>query len=62
MNSLAKAIAAFIAKGGDRSKINVPAWAQTYRVSVEDVRATYEQQMSEASQRPSNTYEIPEGK
>jgi hypothetical protein len=43
-------------ENSDRS-INPGRWAETYRVSVEDVRKEFELAQSEASLAPSNTYE-----
>lgn len=59
--SLHNAIAAFIAHGGDRTRILVPMWAQTYHVSEEAVRIEWERQMSKASLQPTNQYDS-EGK
>jgi hypothetical protein len=59
---LPKAIAAFIAAPWtDRTKMLVPAWANTFRCGVEDVRGEWERQMSIKSQSPDNQYET-EGK
>lgn len=56
--TLAKAVAAFIAAPwAERTKMNVPAWATTYRCGVEDVRAEYERQMTVKSQQQNNNYE-----
>lgn len=60
---LPRAIAAFIqADWTDRTKMLVPAWADTFDVGVEDVRSEYETQMTVRSQSPDNAYETPEGK
>jgi hypothetical protein len=62
-DTLPKAIAAFIAADWtDRSLMLVPAWAQTYRCQLADVRSEWERQMSVKSQLPDNTCQIPEGK
>lgn len=55
---LPKAIAAFIeADWTDRTKMLVPAWAATFHVQPDDVRAAWEAQMSIKSQSPDNAYE-----
>lgn len=60
--SLHNAIATFIAaKWPDRTRMNVPAWAATYRAGVEEVRTEWERQMSVASLKPTNQYDS-EGK
>ena len=59
--SLAKAMRTFIQANGDRSAMSVPAWATTYGVGVEDVRAEFERQITEHSRQPQNTYDS-EGK
>ena len=59
--SLAKAIAAFIENRCDRGKMNVPAWAATYRCDLDSVRSEWERQMSIKSQSPDNQYDC-EGK
>ena len=38
MNTLAKAMRAFVRSGGDRTRMNVPHWSATYNCGVEDVR------------------------
>ena len=61
--SLPAAVKAAIAHGNTILDIRRPdLWAQTYRCDSEAVRAEFERQLSEASLRPSNTFEIPEGK
>lgn len=59
--TLPRAIAAFIEAGCDRTKMLVPAWAQTYRCEFEAVRHEWERQMTVKSQTPDNAYET-EGK
>lgn len=60
--SLAKAIAAFIANGCDRTRMNVPAWAATYRAELEAVRSEWDRQMTTKSLgTPDNQYDS-EGK
>ena len=55
--TLARAMAAFVQSGGDRTKMNVPAWAATYPPATgEDVRRAWEQAATEHSMKPSNTY------
>lgn len=59
---LPKAIAAFIAAPwADRTKMLVPAWANTFHCGVDEVRAEWDRQMSAKSQSPDNQYET-EGK
>lgn len=60
--TLRAAIAAFIASDCDRTKMNVPAWAATYRCDCDAIRAEWEAQMTIKSQQPNNVGEIPEGK
>jgi hypothetical protein len=60
--SLHKAMRAFVTSGGDRRKMNVPAWAATYQSTVEDVRKAWEQAATEHSLKANNAYEEPEGK
>lgn len=60
--SLAKAMAAFVAHGCDRTKMNVAAWCETYPpAGLETIRAAWEAAMTEASRKPQNTYDT-EGK
>lgn len=61
MNSLSRAIAAFIERGCDRTKMCVPAWASTFRCDLDEVRSEWERQMSVKSQTPDNQYDS-EGK
>lgn len=62
VDTLPKAIAAFItADWTDRTKMLVPAWAQTYRCQLADVRSEWERQMTVKSQFPDNSFEM-EGK
>ena len=56
MTTLDKAMAAFVQSGGDRSRMNVPAWALTYAAGVEDIRDAWERAMTVHSRKPSNTY------
>lgn len=56
LSTLARAMTAFVQSGGDRTKMNVPAWAATYHTSGEDVRRAWEQAASEHSMKPQNTY------
>lgn len=57
------AIKAAIAHGNTLSNINAHRWAETYApATTEDVKAEFEKQLSEASLRPSNSYEEPFGK
>ncbi len=60
--SLANAMRAFVAGKHDRSSMDVPHWAETYRCGVEDVRKAWEAAMSEASTKPQNKYGEGEGK
>jgi hypothetical protein len=57
MNTLAKAMRAFVQSGGDRSRMDVPAWALTYGVGVESIREAWEREMTTHSTRPQNAYE-----
>lgn len=54
---LPKAISAFISHKCDRTRMLVPAWASTFHVGSEDVRAEWDRQMSVKSQSPTNAYE-----
>jgi hypothetical protein len=56
MSTLAKAMRAFVQSGGDRSRMDVPAWALTYGVGVEDIRTSWEREMTAHSREPQNTY------
>ncbi len=53
MTTLDKAMAAFVASPthGDRTKMNVPAWAATYHCGPEDVRAAFEAAITHHSRR-----------
>ncbi len=61
LSILDSAMAAFVKHKGDRSFMDVPAWAKTFDVTGEDVRKAWERHMSIASQQPQNAYEV-EGK
>ena len=54
--SLTGAMKAFVAADCDRTKMNVPHWAATYRVGGEDIRAAWEAAMTDHSRQPQNTY------
>jgi hypothetical protein len=59
---LPKAIEAFIAADWtDRTRMLVPAWADTFHCGVEDVRGEFERQMTVKSQTPNNAFDC-EGK
>lgn len=61
--SLPAAVRAAIAHRNTLSNINAHRWAETYApATTEDVKAEFEKQLSEASLRPSNSYEEPFGK
>ena len=57
VNTLAKAMRSFVQTGSDRSRMDVPAWAQTYGVGVESIREAWEQAATAHSTRPQNAYE-----
>ena len=60
--SLPAAVKAAIAHGNTISNINAHRWAETYApATTEDVKAEFERQLSEASLRPNNSYDV-EGK
>lgn len=55
---LPKAIAAFIAaEWTDRTKMLVPAWADTFHTGVDEVRAEWDRQMSSYSRQQHNNCE-----
>jgi hypothetical protein len=63
MLSLPAAMKAFVKGGYDRTKMLVPAWADTFRpASPDDIRTCWEREMTEHSQQQHNNYETPEGK
>ena len=59
--SLPAAVRAAIRHGNALSDIRPAAWALTYSCSTEDVKAAWEDALTELTQQPSNTYEV-EGK
>ena len=60
--SLAGAMRTFIANGCDRSAMSVPAWATTYGVEPDQIRAAWEAAMTEHSRKPQNVYGEGDGK
>ena len=56
MTTLDKAMTAFVESGGDRSRMNVPAWALTYACDLDAVRLAFERAMTVHSRKPSNIY------
>lgn len=58
MTTLDKAMAAFVATGCDRSKMDVAAWATTFPpATMECVRASWEAAMTRHSQQQHNNGE-----
>ena len=56
MNTLAKAMRAFVQSGCDRTRMNVPHWSATYHCDLDSVRAEWEVAMTAYSRTPQNTY------
>ena len=60
--SLRAAVEAFLRDSdNDRSRLKPEKWADTYRCSIADVSDEFDRQLSAASLKPSNTYDV-EGK
>ncbi len=59
--SLHRAMKAFVEMGCSRAIMDVPAWAETFKVGVEAIRRAWEDAMAEASMKPNNSYDV-EGK
>ena len=55
--TLANAVRAAIAHGNTLADIRTDKWAETYRVTTEDVRTAWEAELSRASLSPDNMYE-----
>lgn len=61
LSILDKAMAAFVANGGDRSFMDVLVWAETFHVEPDQVRKSWERHMTVPSRKPCNSYDV-EGK
>ena len=54
--SLNKAMQAFVAADGDRSKMNIHHWCATFHARPDEVRDAWTAAMTEHSTKPQNTY------
>ena len=57
ISTLTNAVRAVIAHGNVLADIRADKWAETYRVTTEDVRTAWEAETARASLSPDNMYE-----
>jgi len=59
--TMPRAVSAAISAGNGLADIRLEKWAETYRCGVEDIRRSWEDELSRVSQQPSNSFDV-EGK